>query len=125
MKKVFVLILLIFSYPNVSFSHEDIEKKEVTCSLTLEHYSSMNIYFRTIKPGWSFKFIKSHYVIPDGTESFQISVEVHFEDDEVLLDYVEVRLKDGNIFEVGYLSSDISEDQYNQKKKIDKCYLIL
>ena len=125
MKKIFILILLIFSYPNVSFSHEDIEKKELTCSLTLKHYGASNSYHRSIKPGWSFKFIKSHYVIPEGTESFQISLEVHFEDDEVLLDYVKVRLKDGNIFEVGYLFLDISEDQYNQNKKIDKCYLIL
>lgn len=125
MKKVFVLILLIFSYPNVSFSHDDIEKKEVTCSLTLEYYKVVNKYARIIKPVWSFKFIKSHYVIPDGTESFQISVEVHFEDDEVLVDYVKVRLKDGNIFKVGELFSFISEDQNNQRKKIDKCYLIL
>lgn len=125
MKKVFVLILLIFSYPNVGFSHDDIEKKEITCSIEYEYKKSYNEYYQYVNLGWSFKFIKSHYLIPDGSDHFQISLEVHFQDGEVFLDHVYVYLKDGNIFKSRDSSLEISEDQYNQKKKIDKCYLIL
>lgn len=123
MKQIFVLTLLFFSYPSFGFSHEDIEKIEITCSSNYTYYSDETIT-HVVTPSWSYKFVKSHFTIPD-KGVFRISLEVHFQDGKVIVGNLKMYSKDGNPYRGDVLDRLVTLEEYNLKRKVDKCYLVL
>ena len=50
--------------------------------------------------------------------TFRISLEVHFQDGEVIVSNLRMLAKDGNPYDGDWVTRDISLEEYNQKRKV-------